>query len=122
MVGVTGFEPATPCTPCKCATGLRYVPRNRQDTPSAEPVQDAFQKPTERHQLFTPRDGDVLICDSHRGLLRMEVATGKVTTLVDEVAGIPMTFCSNAVAAADGTIYFSESTTRFGFEHLAQAR
>jgi hypothetical protein len=26
IVGTTGFEPATPCTPCKCATGLRYVP------------------------------------------------------------------------------------------------
>jgi hypothetical protein len=26
-VGVTGFEPATPCTPCKCATGLRYTPK-----------------------------------------------------------------------------------------------
>jgi hypothetical protein len=26
QVGTTGFEPATPCTPCKCATGLRYVP------------------------------------------------------------------------------------------------
>ena len=25
-VGVTGFEPATTCTPCKCATGLRYTP------------------------------------------------------------------------------------------------
>ena len=25
-VGVTGLEPATPCTPCKCATGLRYTP------------------------------------------------------------------------------------------------
>jgi hypothetical protein len=28
FVGTTGFEPATPCTPCKCATGLRYVPKN----------------------------------------------------------------------------------------------
>jgi hypothetical protein len=25
-VGETGFEPATPCTPCKCATRLRYSP------------------------------------------------------------------------------------------------
>jgi hypothetical protein len=25
-VGWTGFEPATPCTPCKCATGLRHHP------------------------------------------------------------------------------------------------
>jgi hypothetical protein len=27
-VGTTGFEPATSCTPCKRATGLRYVPKN----------------------------------------------------------------------------------------------
>ena len=26
LVGTTRFELATPCTPCKCATGLRYVP------------------------------------------------------------------------------------------------
>ena len=26
MVGVAGFELATPCTPCKCATKLRYTP------------------------------------------------------------------------------------------------
>lgn len=26
FVGMTGFEPATPCTPCKYATGLRYIP------------------------------------------------------------------------------------------------
>jgi hypothetical protein len=26
IVGTTRFELATPCTPCKCATGLRYVP------------------------------------------------------------------------------------------------
>ena len=26
LVGVAGFELATPCTPCKCATRLRYAP------------------------------------------------------------------------------------------------
>jgi hypothetical protein len=26
LVGAGGFEPPTPCTPCKCATGLRYAP------------------------------------------------------------------------------------------------
>ena len=25
-VGAGGFEPPTPCTPCKCASGLRYAP------------------------------------------------------------------------------------------------
>ena len=31
FVGTTGFEPAASCTPCKRATGLRYVPRFKQD-------------------------------------------------------------------------------------------
>ena len=26
MVGVVGFEPTAPCTPCKCASGLRHTP------------------------------------------------------------------------------------------------
>ena len=29
MVGDAGFEPATPCTPCKCATRLRQSPKKR---------------------------------------------------------------------------------------------
>ena len=27
LVGVVGFELTTPCTPCKCATRLRYTPK-----------------------------------------------------------------------------------------------
>ena len=27
LVGATGFEPATTCTPSKCATRLRYAPK-----------------------------------------------------------------------------------------------
>ena len=26
LVGAPGFEPGTPCTPCKCATRLRHAP------------------------------------------------------------------------------------------------
>jgi hypothetical protein len=29
MVGARGFEPPTLCTPCRCATRLRYAPRMR---------------------------------------------------------------------------------------------
>ena len=28
LVGVTGFEPATPCSQGKCATKLRYTPKS----------------------------------------------------------------------------------------------
>lgn len=30
MVGAAGFELATPCTPCKCATRLRYAPNEER--------------------------------------------------------------------------------------------
>src|SRR5215213_5136507 len=29
MVGARGFEPPTLCTPCRCATRLRYAPKPR---------------------------------------------------------------------------------------------
>src|SRR5262245_62907516 len=29
MVGATGFEPATTCPPCRCATRLRYAPTGK---------------------------------------------------------------------------------------------
>ena len=32
-VGLTGFEPATPCPPDKCATKLRYSPYRGTDAP-----------------------------------------------------------------------------------------
>jgi sugar lactone lactonase YvrE len=59
-------------------------------------------------------DGALVICDEQRGLLRLDPEAGDLTVLVDAVAGSPLTFCSNAVAAADGTLYFSASSSRFG--------
>ena len=34
LVGTAGFEPATPCTPCKCATRLRHAPSAAKYTAS----------------------------------------------------------------------------------------
>lgn len=61
-------------------------------------------------------DGRILVCDSRRGLLRVDPATASVETLVQYVDGVPLRFCSNAVAQDDGTIWFTESTNRFDFE------
>ncbi|ONI70112.1 Strictosidine synthase [Kribbella sp. ALI-6-A] len=60
-------------------------------------------------------DGEVLICDANRGLLTMD-RDGRVTTLLGEVDGRPMRFCNNADVADDGTIYFTDSSTRFGVD------
>lgn len=71
--------------------------------------------------LAVARDGRLLVCDSHRGLLAMDTATGGIETLVTEVAGRPLTFCSNVVESSDGTIYFTESTDRFHYEYYKAA-
>jgi streptogramin lyase len=67
--------------------------------------------------LAVARDGRLLICDSYHGLLRYDPATGAIETLVPEVAGRKLTFCSNVVESSDGTIFFTESTSRFYYEY-----
>ena len=61
-------------------------------------------------------DDRLLIADAHHGLLAMEIATGDTETLVDAVDGRPLVFCNNAAVAADGDIWFSDSSTLFGIE------
>lgn len=71
--------------------------------------------------MHVARDGRVLICDSHRGLLALDPATGTMSTMVDSIGGRPLRFCSNVTETSDGTIYFTESTSRFHFEYYQGA-
>lgn len=71
--------------------------------------------------LHVARDGRVLICDSYRGLLALDPASGELAVLTDNVGGRPLKFCSNVTETADGSIYFTESTSRFHFEHFLAA-
>jgi sugar lactone lactonase YvrE len=59
-------------------------------------------------------DGRLLVCDAQRGVLRIDTASGAVELVTDKVAGTPMVFCNNAAIAADGTVWFSDSSTKFG--------
>lgn len=62
-------------------------------------------------------DGALLVCDAYRGLLRVDPGGGAIDVLVYEVHGEPMRFCNNAAVAADGTVFFSDSSRRFTFDH-----
>jgi len=66
-----------------------------------------------------PRDGALIVCDAYRGLLKAD-ETGAVTVLADTYAGRRLKFTNNAAVAADGTVYFSDSSTRFRIEHYKQ--
>lgn len=61
-------------------------------------------------------DGRLLVCDARRGLLRVDPGTGSVEAELERVSGTPMMFCNNAAIATDGTVWFSDSSTRYGIE------
>lgn len=72
----------------------------------------------------------LVVCDAYRGLLEVRLSNGTVGVLTPEVAGEPLIFCSNAAVAADGSVYFTQSSRRFNldryrgdlFEHSATGR
>ena len=65
-------------------------------------------------------DGCILICDSPKGLLRFDPATGTLETLVESFEGRRLIFCSNVVEARDGTIYFTISSSRYPLKYYAR--
>lgn len=61
-------------------------------------------------------DGRLLVCDAKRGLLAVDPNGGAIETLATTAGGHPVTFCNNAAVAADGSIWFSDSSARFGID------
>ncbi|MEZ0111828.1 sugar lactone lactonase YvrE [Catenulispora sp. EB89] len=72
----------------------------------------------------------LVVCDAYRGLLEVQLSDATVRVLVSEVEGEPLTFCSNAAVAADGSTYFTQSSRRYNidsyrgdlFEHSTTGR
>lgn len=57
-------------------------------------------------------DGTMVVCNADLGLQRVTV-TGEVTQLASEFDGVDFGFTNNAAVAADGTIFFSDTSTRW---------
>jgi sugar lactone lactonase YvrE len=63
--------------------------------------------------LEATTDGRLLICDSPKGLLELDLRTGALKTLVTHDRAEPLIFCSNVVAAPGGDIFFTISSMRY---------
>jgi sugar lactone lactonase YvrE len=61
-------------------------------------------------------DGRLLVCDGHRGLLRVDTRSGGVEAVADSVDGVRMLVCNNAAIAGDGTVWFSDSSRKYVLE------
>jgi sugar lactone lactonase YvrE len=89
-------------------------------TPDGQPsvVADTGGRPL---GLAVARDGRLLVCDSPRGLLVLDPASGNIEALVEKVDGRRLQFCSNATEMPDGTIFFTESTSAFTYANYLGA-
>ncbi|MFK7978601.1 MAG: SMP-30/gluconolactonase/LRE family protein [Saprospiraceae bacterium] len=63
--------------------------------------------------------GHLIVADAAKGLLSIEVKTGKTTVLVDEYKGRKMIFVDDVEVAADSMIYFSDASSKWGFHDNA---
>lgn len=60
-------------------------------------------------------NGDLIIADAHKGLLKLDGTTGKVTVLTNTTdEGSPIVYADELDIAEDGKIYFSDASTKFG--------
>jgi len=67
--------------------------------------------------LVFDRDQNLLVADAIKGLLSIGT-DGKVTTLTTEAAGVPFHCTNDLDVAADGTIYFTDASSRFPLTQL----
>ncbi len=63
---------------------------------------------------FAP-DDRLIVCNAPLGLQAVD-PQGRVVTLAAEAGGIPIRLADGIDVAADGTVYFSDASTRFGVE------
>ncbi len=57
--------------------------------------------------------GRLVVCDGYKGLLRI-APDGAIEVLATEADGLPFGFTNDLDIAADGTIYFSDASWKFG--------
>lgn len=62
-------------------------------------------------------DGTLAIADAAKGLLKMTLK-GEQTVLATTANGLAFRFVDDLDVAADGTIYFSDASWKYGMEHL----
>lgn len=63
--------------------------------------------------MDTDGDGSLIVANAYLGLQQID-RSGRVTTLLAKVNGRPLIYANNLAIGPDGTVYFSESSGKFG--------
>jgi sugar lactone lactonase YvrE len=86
------------------------IVRFDRDGKSHEVVADTGGRPL---GLALDAEGRLIVADGYRGLLRV-TPSGELEVLATEAEGVPFGFTDDVDVAADGTIYFSDASSKFG--------
>lgn len=62
---------------------------------------------------FDPRSGDLYIADAYLGLMRVGPEGGQASVLADAVDGVPLRFTNDLDIAPDGSVYFTDSSSKY---------
>src|SRR6185503_20520836 len=68
--------------------------------------------------LIFDREGNLIVADAIKGLLSVNKA-GEVTVLADEADGAKFGCLNDLDVGADGTIYFTEASSKFPMSQFA---
>ncbi|KAH6818378.1 hypothetical protein C2S51_001981 [Perilla frutescens var. frutescens] len=64
--------------------------------------------------ITTTAAGDLIVCDANQGLLK--VSEEGVKVISSHVDGAKIRFADDVIESSDGTLYFSDASSKFGFD------
>jgi len=92
------------------ATHEGYIVRLQPDGTKPENLVNTQGRPL---GIDFDQAGNLIVADAFRGLLSVSPA-GKVVELATVADGVPIRYADDVDCAADGRIYFSDASTKFG--------
>lgn len=93
------------------ATQEGYILTVNPDTGAVDVIADTGGVPLGLE--MDPTSGRLIVADAHKGLVSVGL-DGSVEILTDTVDGTPILYADDLDIAADGVIYFSDASTKFG--------
>lgn len=68
--------------------------------------------------IATAPDGQLIVADANKGLLSIDPADGKITTLSTSADDVPFKLVDDVAVASDGTIYFSDASSKYNHDQI----
>ncbi|XP_043092623.1 adipocyte plasma membrane-associated protein [Puntigrus tetrazona] len=100
---------------------LSFVTQMGQNIPECGTSMDYEPVCGRPHGLRLDRNGQLIVADSYQGLFKVDPWTGEKTLLYSSKVGadgIPFGFLNGLEISKDGTVFFTDSSSKWGRRHV----